>query len=572
MGGRLAGTGPADAGLAGSGPPAGHVSAHSRIVPLGVEQMTDCPRPATPGKLMWSYPTSFAVESAPAIGADGTLYLGSANGALFSLSCEGLWRWAFKSMLDESRSVFIGSPVLHTDGALYFGLGNDSQGALYVVAPHDGSYHGASTFPSIGSSLAVDSADRIFVGTQLLRRSTGTIGGFFRNLQPLPGFPIPSNPIGAAPVLLSGSRVVFASQPNPRAAAVPIDGTPTPQPIAPIRLTPTHAPTDVVAPSTTPSPTPADTASPTSAVTDTPGPIGTSTASAIMSVTPTSQPSATPHTTRWSVFLPLARSDSASDAAGGIARGMSTALAEATRSQLDQPTSLPPRPSFPGTPVPGSRLALLHIITDAQAPGRAFTLSGGAATSVIATGEVVIVTLAEQPPRMVAIAVDSDPPRLLWEHFTSGAIVGSPVLGLMDPATGRVELIYADSSGLLVSLAVPGTPRAEGMPTFNWAIRLDTPARGTPVLGDTGMVYVATASTVHAFSRTDGSSGWAFDLTGGVSGDSFTGALGLAPSGALYAGTQRAIMAISTESRGLDPEARWPASRRDYRNSGRAMP
>jgi hypothetical protein len=554
-------------------PPAGHVAAHGRAAPLGAEQNTDCPRLDTPGKLLWSFPTQAGVASAPAIGNDGRLAFGTLHGWIFILSCRGDERWSLDTL--DGNGVFVGSPVMHTDGTLYFGLGNNSQGKLYAVAAQDGATHSTDLIEPIGASLVVDSEDRIFVGTRHLRQSTGTIGSLGRNLQPLPGFPIRSNPIGAAPVLLSGNRVVIASQPNPRAATVPTDGTPTPKPISPIRRTPTSAPTDVAAPTTTPT----DLASSTPAITDTPSASGTPSASASATATPTSQSSATAPTNRWSVFLPLVHSGSARDAAdgavGGNARGVATAhSAGPTRSRPDQPTSLPPRgPSAPTpSPVPGSQESLLHIITDAQAPGKAFKLRDGAATSVIATGEVVIVTLAEQPPRMVAIAVDSDPPRLLWEHFTSGTIAGSPVLGLLVPATGRVELVYADSSGILVSLEVPGTPQAEGGPTFNWAIQLDTPARGAPVLGDAGMLYVATATKVHAFSRTDGGDGWTFDWTGGVSGDSFTGALSLAPTGALLAGTQRAIIAISTESRGLDPNARWPAQRRDNRNSGQAMP
>lgn len=246
----------------------------------------------------------------------------------------------------------------------------------------------------------------------------------------------------------------------------------------------------------------------------------------------------------------------------------------------------PPFPtSTANAPSTGARLAHLHIITDAQVPGKAFALGESRATSVddvpalgsvIATGDVVIVTLAEQPPRMVALAVDSDPPVILWEHFNAGEIAGSPVLGDLDPSSGRVELIYADSTGILVSLSVPGTPLAGGMPTFNWAIRLDQPAVDAPALGDNGTVYVATPKSVLAFSRADGSPRWTYDLISGTdvdpASDRIVGAITLGPGGTLYVGTRRHVLAISTESRGLDLDARWPTLRHDHRNSGWAEP
>lgn len=526
------------------------VHADNRAFANGMDQIDACPKPIQPGQLIWNFPTEGTVAAAPAIGDDGTLFFGTMGGQLFGVSCQGEQRWRIESPVGSAqRGISLGPPVLHSDGRLYFGFGAINMGLLFMVKTDGSDAKSIRIIDPIGASPVVDPLDRVFVGTLQPRALTfGVIRGFDPEQRLLPGFPIRTNAINVAPVLLESRRIVFVTRNGPAAASSPITGTVTATPAFPIRRTPM----------------PIASPTPTSSATATASP--TAIASATASSTPPS--SATPRPLRWSVVLPLAHN------------GVAAALAATHRSQSAHDTpdtplqraTATPLPGFPTSPPVGTRSpALLHIITDARAPGKTFGLSDASATSIIATGDVVIVTLDERPPRMVALALDSDPPVILWEHFTAGAIAGSPVLGPLDPATGRMELIYADSSGLLVSLDVPGTPQAEGEPTFNWAIRLNSPALGAPVLGDTGMVYVATATAVHAFSRANGSDGWTFDWTGGV-GESFTGALSLAPGGALYVGTQLAIVAISTESRGLDPQARWPAPRRDHRNSGQAMP
>jgi len=43
------------------------------------------PPPPGPGGLKWSFPTGMAIKSAPAIGSDGTIYVGSHNGTIYAL-------------------------------------------------------------------------------------------------------------------------------------------------------------------------------------------------------------------------------------------------------------------------------------------------------------------------------------------------------------------------------------------------------------------------------------------------------------------------------------------------------
>jgi outer membrane protein assembly factor BamB len=89
---------------------------------------------------------------------------------------------------------------------------------------------------------------------------------------------------------------------------------------------------------------------------------------------------------------------------------------------------------------------------------------------------------------------------------------------------------------------------------------------GAPALGDAGIVYVAAGNTVEAYRREDGELVWSTDIGPDVA----TGSVTLGPGGVLYVGTETGrLLAIATESKGLDPEAAWPALRHDARNSGR---
>jgi outer membrane protein assembly factor BamB len=520
------------------------------------DQATDCPRGGKAGELLWAFPSNGQVFGAPAIAEDGTLFVGTLGNQLYGVSCRGEQRWRFNMPLVGGRSVIAGSPVLHTDRRIFVGSASNGGGVLLTISS-DGTAPNTTMFGgSILASVLVDPEDRVFIGSSgLLRQLAGSIAVFSREIVTLPGFPIVTNPITASPVYLHDNRVVFVSS-NLPAEVSAIGGTVTATTVFPVRRTSTP----------TASPTRTSSATPTASRTAVPTATATATVRA-----PDDPPTLTPRPHHWSVYMPQADNGTVELTAARNARSRRVAAPaqRATSTAPPFPTSTVIAPST------GVRLAHLHIITNAQALGKAFALSESQATSVIATGEVVIVTLAEQPPRMVALAVDSDPPVILWEHFSSGEIAGSPVLGDLDPSTGRVELIYADSTGILVSLSVPGTPLAGGMPTFNWAIQLDHPAVSAPALGDTGMVYVATANSVNAYSRTDGSPSWTFDwrvVDDDPTRGSITGAIMLAPGGTLYVGTQRHVLAISTESQGLDPDARWPALRRDERNSGWAAP
>jgi hypothetical protein len=75
------------------------------------------------GTLKWRYQTEYWVGCTPAIGADGTIYIGSADGYIYALNPDGTLKWRyqtghlreFHSAIGADGTVYIGS----TDNYLY---------------------------------------------------------------------------------------------------------------------------------------------------------------------------------------------------------------------------------------------------------------------------------------------------------------------------------------------------------------------------------------------------------------------------------------------------------------------
>ncbi|MEF2245651.1 S-layer homology domain-containing protein [Paenibacillus sp. IITD108] len=82
------------------------------------------------GRLKWSFVTEGAIASSPAIGADGTIYVGSGDGRLYALdpNAEHKQIWAF-----ETGDSVHASPVIGGDGTIYIG---SYDGNLYALDPY----------------------------------------------------------------------------------------------------------------------------------------------------------------------------------------------------------------------------------------------------------------------------------------------------------------------------------------------------------------------------------------------------------------------------------------------------
>jgi len=74
----------------------------------------------------WAFETGSSVTSSPAIGSDGTIYVGSWDDNLYAINPDGSKKWAFKT-----GSYVSSSPAIGSDGTIYVGSWNDT---LYAIS------------------------------------------------------------------------------------------------------------------------------------------------------------------------------------------------------------------------------------------------------------------------------------------------------------------------------------------------------------------------------------------------------------------------------------------------------
>ena len=76
--------------------------------------------------LKWKYTTGGGVYSSPAIGSDGTIYVGSSDGDLYAINPDGTLKWKY-----ETGYMVCSSPAIGSDGTIYVGSGDGNLYAIY---------------------------------------------------------------------------------------------------------------------------------------------------------------------------------------------------------------------------------------------------------------------------------------------------------------------------------------------------------------------------------------------------------------------------------------------------------
>ena len=109
------------------------------------------------GSLKWKFKTENLIESSPAIGADGTVYVGSDDHCLYALNPNGRLKWKFKTGNDIHSS-----PAIGADGAVYVG---SVDGYLYALNPDGSLKWKFKTGDRIFSSPAIGSDGAVYVGS-----------------------------------------------------------------------------------------------------------------------------------------------------------------------------------------------------------------------------------------------------------------------------------------------------------------------------------------------------------------------------------------------------------------------
>lgn len=120
------------------------------------------------GTLKWSYKPTGYIHSSPASGADGTLYFGCGggfaqgnplqNGKLYALNSDGSFKWSYTAGGDIDYS----SPAIGSDGTIYIG---SVDGKLYAVKPDGSLKWSYTTGAAIYSSPSVGADGTVYVGS-----------------------------------------------------------------------------------------------------------------------------------------------------------------------------------------------------------------------------------------------------------------------------------------------------------------------------------------------------------------------------------------------------------------------
>jgi outer membrane protein assembly factor BamB len=107
--------------------------------------------------LKWSYNIGDAVDSSPAIGLDGTIYVGAFDGKLYAFNPDGTFKWSFATG-DKIHS----SPAINQENTIYIG---SNDGYLYAVNPN-GTLKWSNYLGQVYSPPTIDIDNTIYVGSR----------------------------------------------------------------------------------------------------------------------------------------------------------------------------------------------------------------------------------------------------------------------------------------------------------------------------------------------------------------------------------------------------------------------
>lgn len=109
------------------------------------------------GKLKWKFPTAGYVKSSPTVDIDGTIYVGTNDNTLFAIHPNGNLKWKFQTgWLIES------TPSIGPDGTIYVGCWDKY---LYAISRDGKLKWKFATEGALRSSPAIDSNGTIYIGS-----------------------------------------------------------------------------------------------------------------------------------------------------------------------------------------------------------------------------------------------------------------------------------------------------------------------------------------------------------------------------------------------------------------------
>jgi len=108
-------------------------------------------------QVKWRFPLETGWRAAPAIGGDGTIYIGSRDKNLYAINPNGVLRWKFLA-----GGGITSSPAIDRDGTIYVGSEDNS---LYAINPSGTLKWKFPTSGDVESSPAIGSDGTIYVGS-----------------------------------------------------------------------------------------------------------------------------------------------------------------------------------------------------------------------------------------------------------------------------------------------------------------------------------------------------------------------------------------------------------------------
>ncbi|MEW6620109.1 MAG: PQQ-binding-like beta-propeller repeat protein [bacterium] len=110
------------------------------------------------GTKKWEFETGDSVESSPAIGVDGTIYVGSHDHKLYAINPDGTKKWEF-----ATESHVGSSPAIEVDGTVY--VGSLYANKFYAINPDGTKKWEFATGDLASSSAAIGFDGTIYVGS-----------------------------------------------------------------------------------------------------------------------------------------------------------------------------------------------------------------------------------------------------------------------------------------------------------------------------------------------------------------------------------------------------------------------
>lgn len=111
----------------------------------------------------WNCDVGNKIQSAPTIGTDGTIYVGSYDKNLYALSADGTLKWVYTTIVGIYGEGIRSSPAVGNNNSIYVG---SVDGNLYALNPRDGSLKWRyTTGHAILSSPAIGADGTIYVGS-----------------------------------------------------------------------------------------------------------------------------------------------------------------------------------------------------------------------------------------------------------------------------------------------------------------------------------------------------------------------------------------------------------------------